>query len=177
MNIQELIQKIESDKYNEKEMINLYNNANNQQGLSEEDKEDLIEAIEKNTRLRFPRAAKRIFGAKESVANTMLEKLHKTLSQSVDFISNKLKDGVKTGGLMMTNKLYIELYMSFKNSENQGAYISLTQKTIDDELIVTVGRYSTHNPDSGVIKEDKSGLDSFDDYAIIYKNYLGELIN
>ena len=92
MNIQDLVQKIEADKYNEKQLINLYNNANNKKGLSEEDKEVLVEAIEKNTRLRFPRAAKRIFGAKESVANTILEKLHQTLSQSIDFTSNKLKN-------------------------------------------------------------------------------------
>jgi len=177
MNIQDLVQKIEADKYNEKQLINLYNNANNKKGLSEEDKEVLVEAIEKNTRLRFPRAAKRIFGAKESVANTILEKLHQTLSQSIDFTSNKLKNGVKTGGLMISGEFYIDVYMSFKNSDNQGAYISLTQKTIDDELIVTVGRYSTHNPDAGVKSESKGGIDSFEDYARIYQDHLGELIN
>ncbi|MDT0605043.1 hypothetical protein [Thalassotalea castellviae] len=179
MNIQDLVQKIESDKYSEKQLINLYNNANNKKDLSEEDKEILVEAIENNTRLRFPRAAKRIFGAKESVANTILEKLHQTLSQSqsINFTSNKLKNGVKTGGRMISGEFYIDVYMSFKNSENQGAYISLTQKTIDDELIVTVGRYSTHNPDSGVKNESKGGIDSFEDYAIIYQNHLGELIN
>jgi len=177
MNIQDLVQKIESDKYSEKQLINLYNNANNKKDLSEEDKEILIEAIEKNTRLRFPRAAKRIFGAKESVANTILEKLHQTLSQSTDFSSNKLKNGVKTGGRMISGEFYIDVYMSFKNSDNQGAYISLTQQTIDDELIVTVGRYSTHNADSGVKNESKGGIDSFEEYAIIYQNHLGELIN
>jgi len=177
MNIQELVQKIEADKYNEKELINLYNNANNKKGLSEEDKEVLVEAIEKNTRLRFPRAAKRIFGAKDSVANTILEKLHKTLSQSINFTSNKLKNGVKTGGCMISGEFYIDVYMSYKNSDNQGASISLTQATIDDELIVTVRRYNTHKPDSGVKNEDKGSMDSFNDHAKTYQNYLGELIN
>ena len=127
--------------------------------------------------LRFPRAAKRIFGAKESVANSMLEKLHKTLTHTIDFTSNKLKNGVKAGGQMISGEFYIDVYMSYKNTENEGAYISLTQKTIDDELIVTVGRYSTHNPDSGVKNECKGGVDSFDEYAKIYQNHLGELIN
>ncbi len=177
MNIQELVHRIQEDKYNEKQLINLYNNANNKQSLNEEDKEILVEAIEKNTRLRFPRAAKKIFGAKESLANTMLEKLHQTLLQSIDFTSNKLKTGVKTGGLMISGEFYIDVYMSFKNSDNQGAYISLTQKTIDDELIVTVGRYSTHNPGSAVRNESKGGIDSFDEYANIYKKHLSDLIN
>ncbi len=76
MTIEELVERIEANRYDEKQLINLYNNANANNELSEEDKENLIEAIEKNTRLRFPRAAKRIFGVKESVATEMLEKLY-----------------------------------------------------------------------------------------------------
>ncbi len=73
MKIEDLIKRIEADKFNEKQLINLYNNACSQREIDEAEKELLIDAIEKNTRLRFPRAAKRIFGAKESVASQRLE--------------------------------------------------------------------------------------------------------
>lgn len=145
--------------------------------MNEEDKEVLVDAIEKNTRLRFPRSAKRIFGAKELVANTILEKLYNSLSQSTDLTSNKLKNGVKTGGRMISGEFYIDVYMSYKNTDNQGASISLTQQKVDDELIVTVKRYSTHNSDSGIQKESDGTVDSFEDYVKIYEQYLGELIN
>ena len=177
MDIQDVIENIESNKYNEKKLIVLYGNINKKEGLSEEDKEVLIEAIEKNTRLRFPRAAKRIFGSKETIASTILEKLDQKLIQSIDYTSNKLKNGVKIGGQMISGEFYIDVYMSFKNSDNQGASISLTQKTIDDELVVTVRRYSTHNPDSGVKDEKKGGIDSFDYYAKIYQSHLDEITN
>jgi hypothetical protein len=107
----------------------------------------------------------------------MLEKLYNSLSTSINFKYNKLKNGVKTGGRMISGEFYIDVYMSYKNSENQGAYISLTQKTINDELIVTVGRYSTHNVNSGVRNESEAGIDAFDDQVKIYQQHLGGIIN
>lgn len=177
MEIQKIIENIESNQYEERQLVNLYNNANKKEGLSEEDKEAIISAIEKNTRLRFPRAAKRIFGAKESVAYTMLEKLYTSLRESIDFKGNKLKNGVKTGGYMISGEFYIDVYMSYKNIDNQAVSISLTQKTIEDELEVRVRRYSTYNEDSGTQSDAQSGIDLFDEYSEIYKKHLIELTN
>ena len=80
MDIQDVIKNIESNKYNEKKLIVLYGNINKKEGLSEEDKEVLIEAIEKNTRLRFPRAAKRIFGLRKLLLIQYWKSLIKNLS-------------------------------------------------------------------------------------------------
>jgi hypothetical protein len=176
MTIEELVERIEANRYDEKQLINLYNNANANNELSEEDKENLIEAIEKNTRLRFPRAAKRIFGAKESVATEMLEKLYSKISASYDLTANRLKNGVKTGGLMISGKLYIEVYISYKNADNQGVFLSLTQDTVDDELVVIVRRYSTHKPESGVKWEKTGGIDRFDEFSNVYEEYLKEIL-
>lgn len=176
MTIEELVERIEANRYDEKQLINLYNNANANNELSEEDKENLIEAIEKNTRLRFPRAAKRIFGAKESVATEMLEKLYSKISASYDLTGNRLKNGVKTGGLMISGKLYIEVYISYKNADNQGVFLSLTQDTVDDELVVIVRRYSTHKPESGVKWEKTEGIDRFDEFSNVYEEYLKEIL-
>ncbi|CAA0120441.1 hypothetical protein [Zhongshania aliphaticivorans] len=176
MTIEELVERIEANRYDEKQLINLYNNANANNELSEEDKESLIEAIEKNTRLRFPRAAKRIFGAKESVATEMLEKLYSKISATYDLTHNRLKNGVKTGGLMISGKLYIEVYISYKNADNQGVFLSLTQDTVDDELVVIVRRYSTHKPESGVKGEKTGGIDRFDEFSNVYEEYLKEIL-
>jgi len=176
MTIEELVERIEANRYDEKQLINLYNNANANNELSEEDKENLIEAIEKNTRLRFPRASKRIFGAKESVASEMLEKLYAKISATHDLTHNRLKNGVKTGGLMISGKLYIEVYISYKNADNQGVFFSLTQDTVDDELVVIVRRYSTHKPESGVKGEKTGGIDHFNEFSNVYEEYLKEIL-
>jgi hypothetical protein len=176
MDIDVLIENVNQDKYSEKQLIALYKNTNNKEGVKEEQKERLVDAIEKNTRLRFPRAAKKIFGAKESVAMEKLEGLYKKLITSLDFSKNKLKNGVKSGGRNISGEFYIDLYMSYKNANNHGAYISLTQVTIEEELEVTVGLYSTHNSNSGIKDEKVAGIDYFEEYSKIYKNYLCEVI-
>tara|TARA_R110001592_G_scaffold112965_1_gene311584 strand:+ start:6643 stop:7173 length:531 start_codon:yes stop_codon:yes gene_type:complete len=176
MTIEELVERIEANRYDEKQLINLYNNANANNDLSEEKKENLIEAIEKNTRLRFPKAAKRIFGAKESVATEMLEKLYTKISASYDLTGNKLKNGVKTGGLMISGKLYIEVYISYKNADNQGVFLSLTQDAVDDELVVIVRRYSTRKTESGVKGEKTGGIDRFHEFSNVYEEYLKEIL-
>ncbi|ODS04554.1 hypothetical protein [Vibrio scophthalmi] len=47
MKISDLIKKIEEDKFDEKQLINLYNNASSKLEMDESDKELLVEAIEK----------------------------------------------------------------------------------------------------------------------------------
>lgn len=176
MKTEDLIKRIEEDKFNEKQLINLYNNACSKPDIDEVEKESLIEAIEKNTRLRFPRAAKRIFGAKESVASQKLESLYIKLSKKYDLTHNRLKNGVKVGGRMISGEYYIDVYVSYKNFENQGAAIALTQANIDAELEVTVTRYSTHNENSGEIEKRTDTMDAFESCAKIYDDYLAEII-
>jgi hypothetical protein len=177
MKIEDLIKRIEADKFNEKQLINLYNNACSQREIDEAEKELLIDAIEKNTRLRFPRAAKRIFGAKESVASQRLESLYVTLGKKYDFTNNRLKNGVKAGGRMISGEFFIDVYVSYKNTENQGAAIALTQANIDAELEVTVKRYSTHNENSGDVEIRTDTMDAFESCAKAYDEYLAEIIN
>jgi hypothetical protein len=59
-----LIENIRSGKLSERELINLYKNNVSVIGTSA-----IIQEIKLKMRLDFPRAAKRIFGAKESEAS------------------------------------------------------------------------------------------------------------
>ncbi len=176
MQISNLITKIENNVFSEKELINLFNNAISNNKISEEDKALLIFSIEKNTRLRFPKSAKRIFGAKESFAESKLDKLYQDLCKEFNLSNNQLKNGVKTGGLMISGEFYIDVYMSYKNIENHGVAITLTQPDIESELTVTVKRYKTYGSDSGTINMHESNMDDFDNSAQVYKAYIQELI-
>ena len=176
MEIKDLIKNIQEDKYTEKQLINLYNNAIAKKGLDELEKELLIEAIEKNTRVRFPRAAKRIFGAKGSVASEKLAAFYNELAKEFDLVGNKLKNGVKAGGDMISGKKYIDFYISYKNSANQGIYMALLQNTVDDELETVVTHYQTHSVDAGNLNRHAGTMDSFDELADQFKAYLAEII-
>ncbi|MDD1780309.1 hypothetical protein LRP49_03755 [Enterovibrio sp. ZSDZ35] len=176
MEVEVLILKIKENKFSEKQLINLYNNACAREGIDESDKAMLTRAIEKNTRLRFPRAAKRIFGAKESLASQKLESLCTQLEMEFDLTNNTLKNGVKAGGRMISGEYYIDVYASYKNREKHGASIALTQRNIDAELEVTVRRYRTHSENSGDMERQIHTMDGFDSCATIYRDYLAEII-
>ncbi len=78
---------------------------------------------------------------------------------------------------MISGEYYIDVYVSYKNTENQGAVIALTQANIDAELEVTVKRYSTHNENSGDIEKRTDTMDAFESCAKAYDEYLAEIIN
>ena len=59
----QLIESVSAGKLSEKELINLYNNAT-ARGSSV-----VADAVVRQMRIDFPRAAKRMFGAKESAAD------------------------------------------------------------------------------------------------------------
>lgn len=176
MEIKDLIKNIEEDKYTAKQLINLYNNAMAKKGLDESEKEHLIEAIEKNIRARFPKAAKSIFGPKGTVASERLAAFCVELAKEFDLTSNKLKNGVKSGGEMISGRKYIDYYISYKNSSNQGVAMTLFQNNFDDELEVAVERYQTHSKDGKTLHRHVSAMDDFDDLANQYKAYLSEII-
>ena len=112
-----LIDNINKGQYNQKELINLYKNAQSVNSIVDSQKESIIEAIEKSTRLKFPAAAKKMFGAKDSEARDILEKLYSRISGSCNLEKNKLKNGVKTGGGMIAGDCYIQIYLSYKNEK------------------------------------------------------------
>ncbi|WP_421229835.1 hypothetical protein [Aeromonas enteropelogenes] len=97
-------------------------------------------------------------------------------TKSYALSNNRLKNGVKAGGLMISGEFYIDVYMSYKNIENHGVAITLTQLDIESELTITVKRYKTYGSDSGTIKVHESKMDDFDNFAQVYKEYIQELI-
>lgn len=174
MDIDKLIGNI--PKYSEKELIALYNNAINNDRVSDVDKERVIAEIELQTRLRFPRSAKRLFGAKEKKARAILEAFYDAISEKFDFSNNVLKNGVKTGGCMLSGEYHVNLYMSYKNSENFGAAISLDQKTADSELLSEVRLYRTNCAEVGNIERREFSLDDFDAAKALYEKYLDQVV-
>jgi len=90
----QLIESIRSGKYSERELINLYKNASARNATA------VMEAVKIRMRADFPRAANRMFGAKESEANALLEDVFRKLAATRNFSGNRLKNGVKAGGEM-----------------------------------------------------------------------------
>ena len=88
----QLIENIRNGKFSERELVNLYKNAATQNVTA------VMEAVKIKMRADFPRAANRMFGAKENEANSLLEDVFRKFSAAHDLTKNRLKNGVKAGG-------------------------------------------------------------------------------
>ncbi|MBZ0133456.1 MAG: hypothetical protein K8F53_12655 [Rhodocyclaceae bacterium] len=135
----QLIESVCSGKFSERELINLYKNAATRNATA------VMDAVKIQMRADFPRAANRMFGAKESEANALLEDIFRKLAAAHDFTANRLKNGVKAGGEMISGKKHIDVYISYKNGKGFGAVLGLVQDDPESELTARVGYYKTGN--------------------------------
>ena len=135
----QLIESIRNGKFSERELINLYKNAETKSATA------VMEAVKIKMRADFPRAANRMFGAKEREANALLEDVFRNISATHDITANRLKNGVKAGGEMISGQKYIDVYISYKNDNDVGASLGLIQDDPESELTARVGCYKTGN--------------------------------
>jgi hypothetical protein len=163
-----LIEKVRNGEYSERELINLYKNAETH-GAS-----DVMEAIKRKMRADFPRAANRLFGAKEAEARMQLESVLHDLSNSFNFGSNQLKNGVKAGGGMLSGEKHIDVYISYKNKERYGVALSLSQDDPESELIATFYYYKDGK--SGFREKKQYQMHDFAKAVNAYKKKLSEVL-
>ncbi len=156
----DLIDKVKSGRFSEQELINLYRNA------EERDAVEVLEAIKLHMRAKFPRAANRIFGAKQTDAQIKLEGVLARLSEKFDLAKNRVGSRVKAGGEMLSGNLYLDLYISYKNENQDGAALALTQDSVDSELVVNVQRYKTGQ---GAFRTEKKF--TMDDFPLAEAEY------
>lgn len=135
------IRKIEAGAYDDAALIKLYRNIDRQPALLYEDRERLVGAIESHLRVSFPRAAKKLFGPKDTEAREQLNRIWLQSTAGLDLTGNKHKNGVKTGGDMMTGEKHVDVYISYKNSASQTVHLSIVQETPADPYIATLARY------------------------------------
>ncbi len=175
--IERIVRSIEKGNDSKAQLLGLYERATEDREISEEDRELLVIAIEKQLKVRFPAAAKKQFGAKDEKAREILFKIYNQVNEEFDFSNNKLKNGVKTGGGMISGRCYIQVYLSYKNADNFGAYLTLQQDGMDDELRAIVGRYKTGGGKSETLGETNLGLDQLSEIGSIYREHLIEVSN
>ncbi|CAE6917944.1 hypothetical protein ACOMICROBIO_GDFFDHBD_01806 [Vibrio sp. B1REV9] len=134
---EKLLTVINSGKKSDKELITLYQRVQKSSDkLSGEEVKELIWAIEFQLRDRFPRAANRIFGARDKEVIALLESVVRETTAHLNH--NKVGSHVKTGGGRIRGDVYIQTYISYKNGLGQKAELCLEQQTFDSELVAIV---------------------------------------
>jgi hypothetical protein len=133
----ELVRKIEAGGFSERELLNLYTNAQERQIA------EVAAAVMVQLRDRFSRTANRVFGAKQADAQSHLEAVLADLSERFDLSANQVGSGVKAGGDMLAGKKYLDLYISYKNASSDGVLLALIQEEASSPLMVYLRIYRT----------------------------------
>ena len=155
-----MVAKIRDGKCTEQELVQWHANAQTRGGTH------ITAAIEQQMRAQFPRAANRLFGKTTSFTTQCLQGVLTALNDRVDPGKNELKNGVKPGGEMLSGRITVNEYISFRVRGGAGAYLSLEQRTQDSELVAVVGRYQVG---SGRFREEQVfTMDAFSDAAAEY---------
>ena len=161
--VKTVLEVIKTKDLSAKSLGNIYNNTLNHNDLTEFEREELIEAIEKKIRTANPREAKKLFGPKDLQARELLNKVHQGLASEFDLSKNKVGLGVKTGGHMIAGRAYIDVYISYKNSEKWHLGLGLMQEKADTEQTINVKLYQgSENNEVGkeIIEFTKDELDN-----------------
>jgi hypothetical protein len=166
---EKLIEDIRSGKFSESELVNLYRNASTR-GASA-----VMESVKIKMRADFPRAANRMFGAKESEATALLEKVYRDLASSLDLTRNRLKNGIKAGGHLLSGEKHIDVYISFRNHVGVGAALALVQDDPESELVARVGYYEAGTDAVREVKDFQ--MHDFNDAVAAYRAELSKAIN
>ena len=123
------------------ELRHMFENANKNEHITEEEKELLINALEKRLRTKDARVAKSLFGPKDLEARETLQSIYNKLSADFDLSKNKVGAGVKTGGDMIAGRAFVDVYISYKNPDNWNAGLGYVQKSPSENPIFTIKFY------------------------------------
>ena len=176
VDITRLLNVIKRGELSQAQLQTQYKNVVSYPDLSESDLELFVSALEDQLRIRFPAAAKKIFGAKDAGAREILLNIDKKIKQQHDLSKNRLKDGVKTGGDMISGRKYLSVYISYKNSSNFGASFVLEQDTLDSELTAVINKYKTGGKDKGTIEKRTFGIDAIEEAKKLYRTFISDII-
>ena len=173
--IQKILNDIDLDEKDRtfEQLSNFYTNAEADQTITEYEREELLEVIQKKQRTKFPAKAKKQFGSKDAEAIIVLQEIYVKLDEEFglsDLEKNMVKAGVKLGGDQMAGRLYVCRYFSFKTETKVNMGFAYNQATIEDEPYLHVHERYVGQDKEG---EDKTFKVHEEEQAIeCYKNML-----
>ena len=164
---------IESQNLSEKELDQLYTNAEAYPDLDETDREIILDAITKKLWATSPARAKKRFGAKDMFAQELLRPVFDRTMSAFDLRGNKVLNKVKIGGDMRSGKAFVDVYISYKNDDKRRVLLNIRQETADHLPFCIVFDDDFRSNDEG--ERLKFALADFEKAAALYEAKLAEI--
>lgn len=170
--IKKALDLVSKPEITDKQLINLFNNVESKNEISDAERELLIDAITQKLRQVSPAKAKTIFGAKDTEAIEILTCAHNSIKLKYDLSQNLLKNGVKIGGDMINGEAYISHYLSYKNKDQLGCAMSYFQESPDKLPQLRVKRYRTGKILRIEPEESNFPIEHYEQALALYESYL-----
>lgn len=135
---------ISEKSYTERQLCNLLENVRTSD-INDYEEEILVAAIIQKLRLDHPRKATLMFGKKDDELRGMLSSTHKKIEEKYYLLDNRVQNGVKTGGDMISGLAHIDVYISYKDHNNIACTLGFYQAAADAPLQIRVREYQTGN--------------------------------
>ena len=169
-------ERIENDDLSITQLKNYFNNIMDYPQITDLEREQLINIVEKKIRIKFPKQATTILGGKSEKAKELLEEFFSLLKDEFDWSKNKVGSRVKVGGDMISGRQHVNWYISYKNENNILTGISYNQKTPKDDPFLEVFCYKV-GKDYEKEKEAKTfRVELKEDALNLYKSFLSKTI-
>lgn len=167
--VQKLLSEIASGSMTQPRLIALFQNAQRNARVTDEQKERLAVAIEAELRERFPRSAKSMFGPADGHARHLLDGVQKEVGAAIDLSRNRVLNRVKTGGDMIAGRYHLDVYVSYKNQNGQRLSLDIRQQTPLDRPTARVQLVQVGGENAGPLYEQSYEMDQFDAAGEDYK--------
>ncbi len=177
--VKNLLRMIREGKYGAESLLNLFDNVDKQKDddkITEEQHEELVEAIEIQLWAVNASKAKKLFGARNRDTHKKLQVFLDDLLTRHDLSENQHKTKVKVGGNVLRGEAILYDYISYKNRETgMLAHLAFRRIKEKDKLELDVRKVHFREQETGP-KPTVFEPHNFDDSCELFEEYLSEVL-
>jgi len=150
--VRDILKLIESGKPSEQGYKNLWNNTLKYKHITEYERELVIAALEPIITAFPTKKSRSGSSTKDFKIKELLAKLLTKVSDKFPLENNRVRQGVKTGGAMMSGEKYVAAYFSYKSKEKWHVVFEIQQDSADKDpyIIVKIYHFSEDNLDEKI---------------------------
>jgi hypothetical protein len=174
--VQKALNYIETKEPSKTELINFFNQVNKDEKITDHEREILIESVEKQMRIKFPKSAKKILGGKSAKAQELLEEIFDLLTKEFDWSKNCVGNKVKVSGRMIAGKEYVGWYISYKNDDGYSTGFGYRQITVEEDPYLEIDHRRVGKKYENEREAKTFPVELKDEAINLYKNFLAKTI-
>jgi len=175
--VENVLGMIRSGNFDAPQLVNLFDNVNSHKEVTEQQREDVIEAIQTQLWATSKSSAKKIFGPRNRDTHEKLQNFLDELQTRHDLSQNQHKTKVKVGGNVLRGEAVIYDYISYRNSATKMiAHMAFRKIAEEDTLEIAVKQVHVQDQHGAEEQEVLFQEHDFEAACRSFENHLTEVL-